>query len=357
MRLIANIALKSKKALKNSVAIVILNWNGRNFLEQFLPSVCAHSAGATIVVADNASSDDSVEFVRANYPQIHLIVNASNGGFAKGYNDALKQLDTEFYLLLNSDIEVTENWLNPLLKVMENPQVAGCQPKVLSFHNKSLFEHAGASGGFLDRNYFPFCRGRIFDKFETDEKQYDSAMEVFWATGASLLIRSHLYHEVGGLDEAFFAHMEEIDLCWRIKKMGYRFMVEPASVIYHVGGGTLPYLSPRKAYLNFRNSLFMLVKNHEGWLLPMLFHRLLLDGIAGIRFIVLGEWQHLGSVLKAHFSLYKHLPQLLKQRKEIKRLGTKTNFTGLYNGSILWARYFKGITKFSELNQRLFSSK
>jgi GT2 family glycosyltransferase len=201
----------------DSLAIVILNWNGKGFLEQFLPSVCNYSNGAKIILADNASTDDSVAFVKSHYPSIEIIVNESNGGFAKGYNDALKQIDSEFYLLLNSDIEVTENWLLPLMEAMKDPQVAGCQPKVLSYNERTLFEHAGASGGFLDHNYFPFCRGRIFDKFEHDEGQYDAPMEVFWATGAALLIRSELYHKVGGLDEAFFAHMEEIDLCWRLR--------------------------------------------------------------------------------------------------------------------------------------------
>lgn len=340
-----------------SLAIVILNWNGRSFLEQFLPSVCAFSNEATIILADNASSDDSIDFVRANYPQIQIIVNESNGGFAKGYNDALKQVNADFYLLLNSDIEVTENWLDPLLKMMEDPTVAGCQPKVLSFHDKTLFEHAGASGGYLDRDYFPFCRGRIFDKFEFDEGQYDGETEVFWATGAALMIRSELFHLAEGFDEAFFAHMEEIDLCWRLKKQGYKFMVVPQSTIYHVGGGTLPYLSPRKSYLNFRNSLFMIIKNHDGFLFPKLFHRLSLDGLAGLRFLLRGEWKHLGSVLNAHLAMYRRLPFLLKQRKEIKKTSTSFNSTGLYRGSILWARYFKGVTRFKELNQRLFDSK
>lgn len=341
----------------DSLAIVILNWNGKGFLEKFLPSVISYSGNAKIVLADNASTDDSVDFVQKNYPQISIVINESNGGFAKGYNDALKKIDSEFYLLLNSDIEVTPNWIEPLLETMKDPSVAGCQPKVLSYHDKSLFEHAGASGGFLDKNYFPFCRGRIFDKFEHDHGQYDGETEVFWATGAALLIRSNLFHEAGGFDEAFFAHMEEIDLCWRIKRIGYKFMVVPQSRIYHIGGGTLPYLSPRKTYLNFRNSLYMIVKNHPGPLFGKLFYRMLLDGMAGVRFFIRGEWKHLGSVFNAHMALYKRLPILLKQRKEIRRTASKYNASGLYKGNILWARYFKGIAKFSELNQRLFISK
>ena len=340
-----------------SLAIVILNWNGKDFLKKFLPSVVTFSKDAKIIVADNASSDDSIVFLQSNYPEIQIIVNESNGGFAKGYNDALKQIDSDLYLLLNSDIEVTENWLEPLLKVMKDPSVAGCQPKILAYNNKDYFEHAGASGGYLDHNYFPFCRGRILNKFEKDEGQYDGQTEIFWATGAAILIRAELFHRVNGFDEAFFAHMEEIDLCWRIKKLGYKFIVEPKSFIYHVGGGTLPYLSPKKSYLNFRNSLFMLVKNHEGNWFPKLVYRMLLDGLAAVRFIALREWKHLASVFNAHMALYKHLPVLLQQRKEIQQYKGITNKTGLYQGSIIWARYFKGVTKFKELNQRLFDSK
>lgn len=340
-----------------SLAIVILNWNGKDFLKKFLPSVVTFSKDAKIIVADNASSDDSIVFLQSNYPEIQIIVNESNGGFAKGYNDALKQIDSDLYLLLNSDIEVTENWLEPLLKVMKDPSVAGCQPKILAYNNKDYFEHAGASGGYLDHNYFPFCRGRILNKFEKDEGQYDGQTEIFWATGAAILIRAELFHRVNGFDEAFFAHMEEIDLCWRIKKLGYKFIVEPKSFIYHVGGGTLPYLSPKKSYLNFRNSLFMLVKNHEGYWFPKLVYRMLLDGLAAVRFIALREWKHLASVFNAHMALYKHLPVLLQQRKEIQQYKGITNKAGLYQGSIIWARYFKGVTKFKELNQRLFDSK
>lgn len=336
------------------IAIVILNWNGKHFLERFLPSVVLHSEDAKIILADNASTDDSIEFVKINYPEIEIVVNSENKGFAGGYNTALKQIKSKYYLLLNSDIEVTKNWLLPLFEAIQNPTVAGCQPKVLSYQEKSMFEHAGASGGYLDRDYFPFCRGRIFDRFEHDEGQYDGETEIFWATGAALLIRSDIFHEVGGFDESFFAHMEEIDLCWRIKKLGYTFKVCPKSSIFHVGGGTLPYLSPRKTYLNFRNSLYMIVKNHEGLLFPKLFWRMSLDGIAGIRFLVRMEWKHLFAVFNAHMAMYKRLPILLKQRKSIQQ--NKKHFTskGMYSGSILWDRYFKGVKRFSQLNQRLF---
>ncbi|MEZ4889607.1 MAG: glycosyltransferase family 2 protein [Crocinitomicaceae bacterium] len=337
------------------VSIVILNWNGRNYLKQFLPSVIKYSGDARIIVADNASTDDSVEFLQQHFPQVEIIVNETNGGFAKGYNDALKKVDAKFYVLLNSDIEVTENWLQPLYQLLQNDKIAGCQPKIRSYSEKHKFEHAGAVGGFIDANYFPFCRGRIFDSVEEDEGQYDGVSEVFWATGAALMVRSDVYHQLGGLDESFFAHMEEIDWCWRAKKLGYALYVQPESVVYHVGGGTLPYASPRKTYLNFRNSLYMIVKNHEGWLFPKLLYRMIIDGVAGVRFLFLGEINNLISVVKAHFSMYANLSSLLQKRRAIKASSVAPNTTGRYNGNLLWAYYFKGVKKFSKLNQRLFS--
>lgn len=336
------------------LSIVILNWNGCGYLKRFLPSVVAFSGDARIVLADNASTDDSVSFVKENYPDIEIVVNSSNGGFAKGYNEALKKVDSPYYLLLNSDIEVTEDWLIPLMELMKDDTVAGCQPKVLSYQDKHKFEHAGASGGYLDADYFPFCRGRVFDSIENDEHQYENPTEVFWATGAALLIRSEIYHKLGGFDESFFAHMEEIDLCWRAKKMGYSFYVQPKSVVYHVGGGTLSYMSPRKTYLNFRNSLYMIVKNHDGWLFPKLFFRMLLDGIAGIRFLLRGELKNLWAVFHSHLSMYKKMSALLKKRRQIKESEKHPNLKGHYMGSILWAYYFKKVNKFSQLNQRLF---
>ncbi len=336
------------------LAIVILNYNGKSFLEKFLPTVIQYSGEHEIIVADNHSTDQSLVFIRENFPQIRLIVNESNGGFAKGYNDALKQVESDFYLLLNSDIEVTENWLTPLLKVMEDEQVAGCQPKVKAYHAKDRFEHAGASGGFLDHDYFPFCRGRIFEKTEEDQGQYDDSIEVFWATGAALLIRAELYHKVGGLDEDFFAHMEEIDLCWRLKKQGYKFMVAPTSVVYHVGGGTLDYSSPFKTYLNFRNSLYMIIKNHDGLLLPKMFRRFILDGIAGIRFLVRWEIKQLRSILRAHKDVYFSMGTTLKKRKKIKANSGTFNSTGLFQGSILWERYVLKKEVFSALTKKKF---
>lgn len=331
------------------LSIVILNFNGRKHLETFLPSVLEHAGGHEIVIADNASTDESVDFLKSNYPEIRLIINKSNGGFAQGYNEALKQVESEFYLLLNSDIEVTANWTEPLLEAMKDNRVAGCQPKVLSYSRKTHFEHAGAAGGYLDKNYFPFCRGRIFEHVEEDLGQYNEPKEVFWATGAALMIRSKCYHEAGGLDEDFFAHMEEIDLCWRLKQKGYKFMAIPESKIHHVGGGTLDYASPFKTYLNFRNSLFMLIKNHPGLLFPKLIHRMLLDGVAGTRFLMRGEFKQLQSVLKAHRDMYKSLGKQLKKRKYLKAVRGPINNAGLYPKSILVQRFLGGKTKYSEL--------
>lgn len=336
------------------VAIVILNWNGKELLSSFLPKVIEYSPEADIVVADNSSTDDSISFLQENFPSVKIVQNKENGGFAKGYNDALQFIDSELFVLLNSDVEVTPGWLTPLLECMEDPSIGGCQPKIRAFDKRTMFEYAGACGGYIDRNYFPFCRGRILHHIEEDQGQYDSTTEVFWVSGAAFVVRAALFREVGGFDTAFFAHMEEIDLCWRIKKRGHRLLVVPSSIVYHVGGGTLSYNSPRKVYLNFRNNLRMIVKNHEGWIFPALFTRMSLDGIAGVRFLVRGEFTHFWSVLNAHFSLYKNLGKLWKQRKEIQQSITKSNSAGLYTGSILWAVYFKGIRRFSELNQRLF---
>lgn len=341
----------------NDLAIVILNWNGKKYLEKFLPSVIKHSKNARIIVADNASTDTSISFLREHYPFVEIIQNESNGGFAKGYNLALKKIDANYYLLLNSDIEVTENWLSPLIESVKDEGVAGCQPKVLAFNQKNKFEHAGASGGFIDKNYFPFCRGRILASIEEDQQQYNEPVEVFWATGACLLIKAEIFHKVGGFDSSFFAHMEEIDLCWRIKKMGYSFVVAPRSVVYHVGGGTLPYSSPRKTFLNFRNSLLMIAKNHEGILFPKLLWRLCIDGVAGISFLAKGDVVNFWAVIKAHFSFYGRLSDVLKKRKQIQQQSTKTNLAGFYSGNVLWSYYVKGIRKTSSLNQNLFRKK
>lgn len=338
----------------NEVAVVILNWNGKTFLEQFLGTIVNYSQGAHIVVADNASTDASIDYIRSHYPMVTILENDENGGFAKGYNEALKRVKSKFYLLLNSDVEVTENWISPLLSCMQDPSVSGCQPKIRAYNSKDQFEHAGASGGFMDVNYFPFCRGRILNKVEKDEGQYNDPIEIFWATGAALMIRSEVFHEHEGFDETFFAHMEEIDLCWRIKKRGGKFMVVPQSIVYHVGGGTLSYTSPRKVYLNFRNNLTMIIKNHEGMLFPKLIWRMMLDGIAALSFLVKGEFQNFGGVFRAHMYQYANLRTLLKKRNQICKSATHFNKKGWYNGSIIWAFYIKKVHHFSDLNQRLF---
>lgn len=339
--------------MKN-IAIVILNWNGKQFLEDFLPSIIQHSSQARVILADNASKDDSVEFTKTHFPEVEIVINEKNGGFAKGYNDALKKIKAEFYLLINSDIEVSENWLTPLFEAIKDENIAAVQPKILAFHNKKSFEHAGASGGFIDKNYFPFCRGRIFNVTEEDKNQYDGESEVFWTSGACMLIRSEIFHQVGAFDEDFFAHMEEIDLCWRIKRLGFSLKVIPKSKVYHVGGGTLNYQSPQKTYLNFRNNLFMITKNYQGILFFKMFYRLSLDGLAATQFLVTGKFSYFCAVLRSHVSFYKSLPKMLKKRRMFSPKKELFNSKGLYGGSILWAFYFKGIKEFSKLNMRLF---
>ncbi|MDX1651138.1 MAG: glycosyltransferase family 2 protein [Brumimicrobium sp.] len=342
---------------ESRTAIVILNWNGKSYLEQFLPKLIEYSPGHEVIVADNCSTDDSVPFLRRQFPDTRLITNEINGGFARGYNDALKVIQGEFdyYVLINSDVEVTENWLDPLLIFMrERKGAAGVQPKVRAFHNKDYFEHAGASGGFIDKNYYPFCRGRIFDHLERDEGQYDQAKEIFWTTGACMLIKANVFHELNGFDEDFFAHMEEIDLCWRAKKKNHSFYVEPKSLVYHVGGGTLNYENPGKTFLNFRNNLFMIHKNHRGNLFFKMTKRLFLDGLAAFKYLIGFKFKHFGAVFRAHMAYYRKLGTLNTKRKMIRKSSTEFNDIGLYRGSIIWAYYFKRIKSFGALNKRLF---
>ncbi len=340
--------------MKN-LAIVILNWNGKQFLSDFLPTLIKFSSEARIILADNASCDDSVGFVKVNFPNVEIVLNQQNDGFAKGYNDALKQIDSEFFLLINSDVEVTENWLNPLFEAMSDINIAAVQPKILSFYSNNKFEHAGASGGFMDKNYYPFCRGRIFGETEIDANQYNGETEVFWTSGACMLIRSEIFNQLNGFDEDFFAHMEEIDLCWRIKRLGHCLKVIPNSLVYHVGGGTLNYESPRKIYLNFRNSLFMITKNHQGILILKLMYRMILDGIAALQFLAKGKFKFFYAVLRAHGSFYILFPKMIQKRKSFNPKKELFNKIGFYKGSILWAFYFKKIKTFSKLNMRLFN--
>jgi len=289
-----------------NIAVVILNWNGVQLLEQFLPSIIAYSQEATVYVADNASTDASVAFVKANFPSVKIVINNDNYGFAKGYNEALKYIDADVYALINSDIEVTENWLLPIIETFRTePDTAIIQPKILDFKNKEYFEYAGAAGGFIDRYGYPFCRGRIFETIEKDNGQYDDDTEIFWASGACFFIRSEVYNQLKGFDGDFFAHQEEIDLCWRAFNKNHIIKYCHASKVYHVGGATLNEGSPRKTFLNFRNSLLMLTKNlPASSLLLVLFARLCLDGIAGVRFLTQGKFRHCVVIIKAHFSFY-----------------------------------------------------
>ncbi|WP_203258330.1 glycosyltransferase family 2 protein [Hyunsoonleella ulvae] len=298
------------------IAVVILNWNGKKLLEQFLPSVIAHSKTAAIYVADNASTDDSVLFLKSTFPQVNIIRNTINGGFAKGYNDALKNVDADVFCLLNSDVEVTKGWLLPIQQTfINNENTAIVQPKLLDFKQRQFFEYAGAAGGFIDKFGYPYCRGRIFNTLEEDYGQYNDMQSIFWASGACLFIRKHVYEALGGFDESFFAHMEEIDLCWRAKNLGYDVVYNGNSEVYHVGGATLNNSNPRKTFLNFRNSLFTLVKNAKGNILFLVFIRLVLDGIAGLKFLVELKFNHILAIFKAHFSFYAHFYGLLRKRK------------------------------------------
>ncbi len=303
---------------KNRLAIAILNWNGKKWLEKFLPIVVQHSPKADIYIIDNASEDNSVTFVENNFPSVKLIQNSKNEGFAAGYNSGLKNIDAEIYCLLNSDVEVTQNWIPPMIALFDSDQsIAAAQPKILSYHNRNFFEYAGAGGGFIDNLGFPYCRGRIFNSIEEDKGQYDDETEIFWASGCSLFIRSKDFREQGGFDERFFAHQEEIDLCWRLKNSGKKIMYTGKSAVYHVGGGTLSNQNPEKTFLNFRNNLSMMLKNLPfPNLLWLLFFRLSLDGIAGIQFAFRHGFSHLWAVVRSHVGFYAQLPETWRRRQK-----------------------------------------
>lgn len=326
--------------------MVILNWNGKALLEQFLPSVVRYSEEAVIYVADNASTDGSVAFVRNNFPQVKIIQNKVNGGYAKGYNDALPQVREDIFILLNSDVEVTHGWLGPVLKEFENfPSTAALQPKILDFRKKEHFEYAGAAGGFIDRLGYPYCRGRIFTTLEKDEGQYDEPAEIFWASGACLAIRKDVFFEEGGFDEDFFAHQEEIDLCWRLYNSGYKVKAIGASKVYHLGGGTLHSMHPRKTFYNFRNSLYALLKNTPGKQTAFLILlRMILDGIAGLKFLAEGKPMHATAILKAHLSFYSHFYRMRKKRK---KLSERSKYFD--TNSVVVAYYIRDKKIFSDL--------
>ncbi len=327
------------------IAVVILNWNGKQLLGQFLPSVVKYSEDADVYIADNASTDDSVEFVKQAFPSIKIIQNQSNGGYAKGYNDALKHINADIFCLLNSDVEVTEGWLIPMAELFSkehNTVIA--QPKILDQKQKVLFEYAGAAGGFIDKYGYPYCRGRIFNSLEKDTGQFNDTASIFWASGACFFIRKSIFQELKGFDESYFAHMEEIDLCWRAKNAGYDIKYVGASTIYHVGGATLKNSDPKKTYLNFRNSLFTLTKNSAGVLLPKILIRLLLDGVAGIMFILQFKPIHTFSIIRAHFSFYYHLSRLLEQRDQPSLFQKYW-----HKKSIVWLHFVNKKKKFNSL--------
>ena len=303
------------------IAVVILNWNGSTLLQQFLPSVIQHSENATIYVADNASSDDSIAILKSDFPMVKIIQNKENYGFAQGYNEALPFVEEPYYALINSDIEVTTNWLQPIIELFEKEsETAIIQPKILDYKKKTHFEYAGAAGGFIDKYGYPFCRGRIFETVEEDNGQYDDETEIFWATGACFFIRKEVFHILKGFDADFFAHQEEIDLCWRAFNLGFKTKYTSKSVVYHVGGATLDVANPHKTYLNFRNSLFMLIKNlPSSKLFQILFIRMILDGVAACKFLMQGKFNHFLAVGRAHFHFYLKFSFFFKKRNSISK--------------------------------------
>jgi GT2 family glycosyltransferase len=337
----------------HKTAIIILNWNGLGFLKMFLETVIKHSMDndTAIYVADNGSTDGSPEWIANNFSDVIIIKLDKNHGFAGGYNMAINQIDARYFVLLNSDIEVTPNWLQPLVSFMDaNPDVASCQPKILSYYQRDHFEHAGAAGCFIDKYGYPFCRGRVITKVEKDTGQYDTQINVFWSSGACMIVKSEAWKKCGGFDEDFFAHMEEIDLCWRFHKAGYRVCYLYDSVIYHVGGGTLSYNSPFKTYLNFRNSLFLLYKNlPDNKLNTTLFIRKLLDGFAAVYFLLQGNLRSVSSVWNAHFDYYKALKKLKEKRKSVKKLDINRRDETILNKSIVFEFYVKGNKTYKSL--------
>lgn len=333
-----------------NVAIVILNWNGRAHLEQFLPSVMASTyPDLSVVVIDNGSSDDSVSFLQQQYPSITIVQLDANYGFAGGYNRGLKQVNAEYYVLLNSDVETTPGWIEPMLSLLESDtSIAACQPKLLQYHQKDLFEYAGASGGWIDFLGYPFARGRIFDVCEKDEGQYDSTVPVFWASGAALMIRSRCFQEAGGFDEYFFAHQEEIDLCWRLQWLGYQVYCCPESVVFHVGGGTLPKGNARKVFLNFRNNLVMLAKNLPvGEAIAKIAWRFILDAISATKSLLAGEGTYFIAVFRAHIAFLTWL--FFKRSKSIFPRKISRARHGYLKKSIVWQHFILGKKKFLEI--------
>lgn len=335
----------------SKVAIVILNFNGREMLRQFLPSVSQNSASFEVIVADNGSTDDSLLFLASHFPTIKVLASPLNEGFSKGYNTALAQIEADYYVLLNSDVEVTHNWISPVIALMENDRsIAACQPKIRAFQDKKSFEYAGAAGGFIDQYGYPFCRGRLFDTLEEDLGQYDDTIEIFWATGACMFVRAEIYHQLGGLDEDFFAHMEEIDLCWRIKNAGYKVLYSSTSTVFHVGGGTLHKSNPHKTFLNYRNGLVLLYKNlPQSSLYATLFIRMVLDGIAALKLLITGNHKDFGAILKAHLNFYQNLGLWQQKRNHCTQQKTSNTSNEILPKSIVWQYFIKKNKKYSEI--------
>lgn len=335
------------------VAVVILNWNGKSFLESFLPSVLKYNPSfAEVFVADNGSTDGSLAFLKTRFPEVATLDLKENHGYTGGYNLALEQIKATYYVLLNSDIEVEEGWIDRIVSVMDqDPEIAACQPKILAYSDRERFEYAGAAGGFIDYLGYPFCRGRVFDHTEEDKGQYNSTAQVFWATGACLFVRASDFHRAGALDPVFFAHMEEIDLCWRLGRMGKKIICEPSSVVYHVGGGTLPRNNPRKTFLNFRNNLLLLAKNlPTRRFYPVLLQRLVLDQVAAVVFLLKGQNQDFLAVYKALFAFFLLMPGKRKQSRQL----TRSNGSPVYHRSIVFSYFLKRIKRFDQLKPKAF---
>lgn len=333
-----------------SVAVVILNWNGKAYLNQFLPGILlSEYDNLKIIVGDNASTDDSVSFLQENFPTVKIIQNDQNYGFAGGYNKVLERVEADYFILLNSDVEVTPNWIKPVINLMESDaRIAAAQPKIKWQLNKNQFEYAGAAGGYLDIYSFPFCRGRLFNVYELDNGQYNEQKEVFWASGAAFFIKSKCWRETGGLDADLFAHMEEIDLCWRLKNLGYKIMYSPDAEVYHVGGGTLQTENPFKTYLNFRNNLIIMQKNlPAGDAVFRISIRMFIDFIAWWHFLLTGKPKFTMAVSKGHWHFLKSLSKTGKKRKSVQK--AYSAHTGVYNNSVVWAFFIKKIKYFSEL--------
>lgn len=337
----------------HETAVVILSYNGKKWHELFLPLIVEQaSTGYNVIVVDNASTDDTFQYLQENFPTVKTLRIAVNRGFANGYYEALLKIEAKYYVLLSSDFEVTHHWFPPLLNAMQRYEgLAACQPKIRYWREKEKFEYAGAAGGFMDKFGYLFCRGRIFNDLEADQDQYNDDIEVFWASGGCLMVKADIYHKLGGLDRDLYAHMEEVDLCWRMKNAGYKIGYIGGSTVYHVGGSVISYGSPQKLYYNFRNSLILLLKNETGakliWLFPL---RLVLDGIAGIQMLLGGKFKETWTIIKAHFHFYGSFGKWYQKRKTVQKLITIRNREGIYNKSIIWQYFISGKKVFSKLN-------